>query len=163
MQVNGGSSTPSRRGRFLRKRSAGGQDFELNLAPIIDCLTVLITFTLVSASYLSVGIIQAEVAAASSAPVEQSPTDVTLSIELRSDKSIAVKLGGKVKRTHRIDATGGDWNWNALTDHLAFVKSEWPQLQSAVLVADNSVDYREVVKSMEITKKAVPSVLLGGF
>jgi biopolymer transport protein ExbD len=47
----------SRRHRF----GSGGThpaeiDFELNLAPIIDCLVVLITFTLISASFLSVAV-----------------------------------------------------------------------------------------------------------
>ena len=43
---------------------SGGQDFELNLASLIDCFTVLITFLLASASFLSVGILDAGVAAA---------------------------------------------------------------------------------------------------
>ena len=41
-------------------RSRGGSlDFELNLAPIIDCLVVLITFMLASASFLSISIFDA--------------------------------------------------------------------------------------------------------
>ena len=45
------------------------KDFDLNLAPIIDCMTVLITFMLASASFLSIGILDAGVAAAGATAV----------------------------------------------------------------------------------------------
>lgn len=146
------------------KRFTGGQDFELNLAPIIDCLTVLIAFVLISASYLSIGVLDSGVAASGATQTTSNSSPVSLAIDLRNDHSILVSLSGKIHRDHSIPpAPDGSWDYNALTDHLAFVKSEWPMLQQAVLMADNGVDYQQVVKSMEITRKAVPSVLLGGF
>mgnify|MGYP003351965824 CR=1 FL=1 len=41
----------------------GGQDFELNLASIIDCLTVIIAFLLLSSSFVSYGTLDTAVAA----------------------------------------------------------------------------------------------------
>ena len=35
--------------------NSSGQDVDLNITPIIDCFTVLITFLLASASFLSIG------------------------------------------------------------------------------------------------------------
>jgi biopolymer transport protein ExbD len=51
--------------------SVGGgnsQDADINLAPIIDCFTVLIAFMLVSASFLSIGVLDAGIAAAYNLP-----------------------------------------------------------------------------------------------
>jgi biopolymer transport protein TolR len=160
-----GASTGGGRGsgRFGR-RFTGGQDFELNLAPIIDCMTVLIAFVLISASYISIGVLEAGVAASGATQTTKNDSPVSLALSLRRDHTIMVMLSGKAHRSQVIPAgADGQWNYNALTDHLAYVKSEWPQLKQAVLMADNEIDYREVVKSMEVTRKAVPSVFLGGF
>lgn len=149
-------------GRF--GRGPGGQDFEINLAPIIDCLTVLIAFVLVGASYLSVGILEAGVATAGAVQsVEDHKSPVQVSITLHEDHSMAVLVTGSVNRAHRISPKGGGWNHDALIDRLAVVKGTWPKLNSVVLTADNDVDYRDVIKSMEITRKAIPIVNLGGF
>ncbi len=51
------------------------QDFELNLASIIDCFVVLIAFILVSTSFFSIGIIDAEVAGAST--TSESTSEIT--------------------------------------------------------------------------------------
>ena len=55
-------------------------DFDLNLAPIIDCFTVLITFLLISASYISINIIEASVASVevSSEPSTAAASGVSL-------------------------------------------------------------------------------------
>ena len=157
------TSGGGRSGRF-GGRFSGGQDFELNLAPIIDCMTVLIAFVLISASYISIGILESGVAAAGATQTTPSDAPVSLALSIHRDHTILVMISGKVHKSQVIPAgADGQWNYNALTDHLAYVKSEWPQLKQAVLMADNEVDYREVIKSMEVTRKAVPSVFLGGF
>ena len=47
--------------RFRKRAHAEGeQDFELNITSIIDCFTVLIAFILTSASFISIGIIDAD-------------------------------------------------------------------------------------------------------
>lgn len=162
-QIAGSNIGTAGAGRFGR-RFTSSQDFELNLAPIIDCLTVLIAFVLISASYLSIGVLDSGVAASGATQTLATDSPVSLAIDLRSDHSILVSLSGKVHRDHSIPpGPDGEWNYNSLTDHLAFIKGEWPMLQQAVLMADNGVDYQQVIKSMEITRKAVPSVFLGGF
>jgi biopolymer transport protein TolR len=155
----------NRRGRFLRNShgaSGQSQEFELNLAPVIDCLTVLITFVLLSASYLSVGVLEAQVAAASSIPqLNETLPEGMLSVE---DHAIVVTLTGKINRVHRIEPNPDkSWNYNALSDNLALTRGELPALKTLVLNADSEVDYRQVVKTMDLARKAVPSVLLGGY
>src|SRR5437588_4073509 len=95
-----GSVSSARFGGRFGKRFTSGQDFDLNLAPIIDCLTVLIAFVLISASYLSVGILEAGVAASGATQQVDVSSPVSLAIDLRRDHSILVTLSGKSHRSH---------------------------------------------------------------
>ncbi|MCM2322933.1 MAG: biopolymer transporter ExbD [Oligoflexia bacterium] len=143
---------------------SNSQDFELNLASIIDCLTVLITFVLASASFLSIGLLDAGIAAAGAAPAtDAAPPSVNVTVELGKDQAMIVKLGGKATSTTAIPAKAGAWDHEALVQNLSALKQKWPDLNAAVLTAGDAVEYRDVVKTMETMRKAVPAVLLGGF
>src|SRR4051794_7527581 len=76
-------------------------DVDLNLAPIIDCFTVLITYMLVSASFISLTVFDVGVAAtgeATSAPAA-APTDppVSMTLSVKASKMIEIKLSGGVQ------------------------------------------------------------------
>ncbi len=144
----------------------GSQDFEINLAPIIDCLTVLITFILASASFLSIGILDAGIAAAGTAAKDAKdspPPAVSVTVELGTAKSMVVKLQGKASSTQTITAKNGEYNLDDLKENLGGIKSKWPDVNAVVLTADNGVEYRYVVKTMESIRKTIPAVMLGGF
>ena len=140
------------------------QDFELNLASIIDCFTVLITFLLATASFLSIGIFDAGVAAAGATTSSAEPPPINVAIELKKDFSIEVKVQGKENKTYTIAHTqAGAWDYPALTAQLDDMKKRWPQLAATTLQAEDLVEYKEIVKTMEVTKKSLSAVLLGGF
>jgi biopolymer transport protein ExbD len=147
--------------------SSGGnsQDFELNLASIIDCFTVLIAFMLASATFLSIGILDAGVAAAG-APAASSdkPPEVNITIELAKDQKFVIKLSGKTTSSTPLEAlTGNKYNYEALTQSLISTKSRFSDVNAVTLTADNSIVYKDVVKAMEVIRKTIPVVLLGGF
>jgi biopolymer transport protein ExbD len=139
------------------------QDFELNLASIIDCLTVLIAFMLASASFLSIGILDAGVAAAGTTAASETPPPVNVSIELQKDSSIAIKLSGNVTQNTQLASKEATWDYDALVGNLNNVKAKWPGVNAVILTADNTVEYKHLVKTMEVVRKAMPVVLLGGF
>ena len=131
------------------------QDFELNIASIIDCFVVLIAFVLVSTSFFSIGIIDAEVAGASD-QASTAPETSPIVIELKSDHSIILKTGLFGQKTARTTAKN-------LGASLMALKEKNPDLNSAIVVADNSVSYRDVMASMEVAKGKIAQVNLGGF
>lgn len=143
--------------------SNSSQDFELNLASIIDCLTVLIAFILASASFLSIGILDAGIAAAGTAQSDSTPPAVTVTVELGKDHAMQVKLSGKANATTPIAAKAGAWDHEKLTLELQAIKEKWKDVNAAILSADNSIEYKDVVKSMETIRKTMPAVMLGGF
>ncbi|MBC7691510.1 MAG: biopolymer transporter ExbD [Methylotenera sp.] len=145
--------------------SGNGQDFELNLASIIDCFTVLIAFMLASASFLSIGILDAGIAAAGATTASTgTPPAVNVTVELKPGQVLQVVVSGK--RNDKILINPGSdqkWDLEKLTAQLKTLKGQWPDLNSATLVADNDVQYRDVVLTMDVTRKTLPAVMLGGF
>jgi biopolymer transport protein ExbD len=152
-------------GQGGRPSRGGSQDFELNLAPVIDCMTVLITFMLASASFLSIGILDAGVAAGAATASEQAPPAVTLSIELGKEKNLLLKVTGKENKSVPIphSASAQEYDYAQLNQQLAQVQSRWPDVKAVTLSADNTVQYEDVVRAMDSIRKTMPVVLLGGF
>jgi biopolymer transport protein ExbD len=149
---------------FGQEGGSGSQDFDINLAPIIDCLTVLIAFMLASASFLSIGILDAGVAASGATSTDNAtPPPVNIAIELGTDHNFIVKVSGKSTSTTPIAKKGTDWNYDELVHTLKNLKAQWPTVNAVTLSAENTVEYQNVVKSMEVVRQTMPVVLLGGF
>jgi biopolymer transport protein ExbD len=142
----------------------GTQDFELNLASIIDCMTVLITFLLASASFLSIGILDAGIAAGGKDASPSTPPPITITVELASASMLNIKVAGKLTQTIPLTAAAGAWNFDGLTEQLAALKAKFPEVTAVTVnAADENVEYKDVVKAMEVARRTLPAVMLGGF
>ena len=144
-------------------RERVSQDFELNIASIIDCFTVLIAFMLASTSFLAIGILDAGVAAAGNTATDSTPPPVNVTLQLTGSRDLEVKWSGKETNSVRIPAKSGKADYDAMTSALASVKSRWNGVNAVTLSADNTVEYRDVVQAMDVARKTLPVVLLGGF
>lgn len=139
--------------------SASEQDFELNLAPIIDCFTVLITYLLVSASFLALGSLDVtlpSVADSATGEVAGAEPGLNLRLHLRGDGAIEFGMA---------TASGGQGSSERITvDQLAkrieSVKAAAKRPEGVVFSADPSVRYRDVVKVVEIARGGFPGVAL---
>ena len=60
-------------------------------------------------------------------------------------------------------AKDGAWNMTEMTDKLQALHQQWPTVNAITLTADNSIEYKDVVLTMENIRKTIPVVLLGGF
>ena len=144
-------------------RGSQSQDFELNIASIIDCFVVLITFLLASASFLSIGILDAGISAAGAAPTNQEPPPINITVELNKNNIFTIKITGKSTKTIPIPANSGELNLEALGKELTTIKSTWPAVSAITLSAQDLVEYKDVIKTMESVRKVLPAVMLGGF
>jgi biopolymer transport protein ExbD len=144
---------------------SGSQDFELNLASIIDCFTVLIAFMLASASFLSIGILDAGIAAAGTeASSKKAPPPISIEVELRKDRAIGLKVSGRTTQSSTFaPAAGGAWNLEELSRQLASLRARFPEAEALMLSADEGVEYSDVILAMDAARKSVPAILLGGF
>lgn len=141
-----------------------GQDFELNLAPIIDCFTVLITYMLVSASFITLDMLDVSVATTSDAPADQQPQEppMSLSIELTQKFDLNVKLSGKkVESLTFVSKTDKEFDNDRLLDALRKVKKKWSNITDVNVKAEPGVQYKYLVRLIENVKTEMPKVTLG--
>ncbi len=137
----------------MRAPGGSSQDFELNLAPIIDCFTVLIAFLLATASFLSIGFLEAGAAAQrAGSGVAQVPRAI-LRVRLTGQgEAFEFDLSGKRARfpVNELEARAKEW------------KAAHPQLETATLEADDAVEYKAVVDALEKLRTAIPVIQLNG-
>ncbi len=141
-----------------------GLDFELNLAPVIDCLTVLIAFTLVSASFVSVKVLEAGVGSFSeqAASTTDPRHDTALSIRMGAQGGWVIKVAGRVNETIAVPPwADGRRDYEGLAAALEKTHAKYPAIQEASVTADPAVEYREVVQAVEGVRKALPKVYIG--
>ncbi len=153
------------RNPFSMGRTPQKQEVDINLASIIDCLTVLITFTLASASFLSIGVI--ETGAASVNGVAPAKTPAHVSVVLRNDHSIQVNVRGSFRQSVQIpsgNTAPAAWNLANLGVTLDTWSKAHPELlkSSATIESESAVPYREIVRAIETSRKTVAWVALGG-
>ncbi len=140
------------------------QDFELNLAPIIDCFTVLITYLLVSAAFLALGALDVGVATTSeSAQLPDANTPPNLVIELGDSQNIYMKLVGGSQNldwSHSIPSASGKWDVDSSISKIATIQKDFPKVKELSLTAHPSVSYDDVVTFIERVQIFVPKVFL---
>src|SRR3954464_3977164 len=104
----------SGRTRGMRKRPETEQDFDLNIASVIDCFTVLITYLLVSASFISISALDIDVSGAGDAP-RLEPPPISISVEMDSQHGLRVRITGKQKDSWVLAAhQDGSWDLESL-------------------------------------------------
>ncbi|MEK7692464.1 MAG: biopolymer transporter ExbD, partial [Bdellovibrionota bacterium] len=124
---------------------AGSSDFELNLAPIIDCFTVLMTYLLATASFLALTSLEVSLSGTgdTAEPAERIPVALTLEILPGGAlKLLARGEQGQVleERSFEINATEpGGWSFSALTAAFQDFKGKWPDIHTLVIGAEDSV------------------------
>jgi len=146
----------------MHTESTSGQDVDINLAPIIDCLTVIVTFLLASSSFLAIGVLDAGIAAGVPAP-NTAPPSVIVTVELKDAQTMVVKVEGKESRKTEIPSKDGTWDQERLTQELTGLKARFSDLSGLTLAAEETVTYEDVVRNMDTVRKTIPAVLLGGF
>jgi biopolymer transport protein ExbD len=141
-----------------------GLDFELNIAPVIDCLTVLIAFTLVSASFVSIKVLEAGVGSFSeqAASTTDPRHDTAMSVRMSSSGSWILKLAGRASETVTVPPwADGRRDFEGLDAAIQKAREKFPDLREASVTADPAIEYREVVQAVELVRKELPKVYIG--
>ncbi len=141
-------------------------DFHLNIVPIIDCLTILITFMLASGVYLSIGLLPVGVAAPGESLKEQTNLHpIKIDVEMKLDHSFLIKVKGTSVPEKRIAASADYWNMPEMVQTLTGLNQSLPKLEQLTLIASKEISYQQVIDAMQNMKKSIPKleVQLGGF
>ena len=150
--------------------SSGGKgrdvNTELNLVPVIDLMSVLITFLLITAVWTQVSMIQLGASFASPRDPEQKEIkpppleDVVLKLEIR--KTGYVLFVGKDVRP--IPKINNNYDDQSLEADLKKVKQLYPDKGGVKMAIENEILYEVVVGAMDTGLRAgfAPELLTGG-
>lgn len=133
-------------------------DFELNLVPFIDLLSVCICFLLITAVWLNIGSLNVKqaVGGQSAAETEKKPL-ISVMLSDRGDLTLDVKSGGHLpakmlKMT--VPNEAGHFNLEALAKLLEQMKGIEPSLRTALIHPKAQTAYEDIIDVMDQFKKA---------
>jgi biopolymer transport protein ExbD len=140
-------------------------NLEVNIVPIIDCFTVLITFLLISVSFLSLGYFQVRPQIVSTNQKNyESPLEIYAEIMLMDENQINVNLvNGSNTHLVYISSQNSNWDHSKLEKTLINFKEQFPQLNQVSIQAVSTVHYEDLIAVLEKIEPLKVSVLLGGF
>ena len=141
--------------------SNSSQEVDLNITPIIDCFTVLITFLLASASFLSIGFFEAYTPGNSADPQATEP-DTEAVVRLKMNQSAELKIKGKKNLTLTFDLHSKE-GIKGLNQEIAKLQAEHLQLNQVLLSADDEVDYQQISAVMGSLSETKLPVVVGDF
>lgn len=134
------------------------QDFELNLAPIIDCMVVLIAFLMVSLSYLSIQMMDAGLNSPGGL-ASSVKSGISLEIKILDQENVELEVlkGNQTlnKTKHKLET---------FDQELKVISTKFEaKPETALISAQNEVTYDLVIKTMDILKGHATQVQLSGF
>ncbi|MFN3697542.1 MAG: ExbD/TolR family protein [Pseudobdellovibrio sp.] len=141
-------------------------NFELNLVPFIDLMSVLITFLLISAVWTQVSMIQLGASFASPKDPNQTEIkpppleDLVLRLDIRANGYV-LYVGKDVKS---IPMIGQEYDKETLVSDLLKVKQMYPDKGGIKMAIEDQIKYDHIVSAMDIGLKAgfSPELLTGG-
>ena len=140
-----------------KKKSKKYKDISLNIMPFIDVFSLLNTFLLMSAVFLSVGIIEVQIPFLTSAPPEKVPDTKSCDIKVDMEKSgieaTAANCGVQSPRKFAIDKAG----ISELHQHLVAVRRGNPELDKLQFFTEDDVIWNDIAAVLEAIKLRKPS------
>ncbi len=135
----------------IEDKNGRSPNLEINLIPIIDLMSVLITFLLITAVWSQVSMIQlgSSLYSKKTDNVDPKPPPPLADIPLRVDVKefgFRVVIGSE---TFRIDKSGSEWNYVALTERLKSIKEKYPTKTDAVITVDEVLPYENLIVGMD--------------
>jgi biopolymer transport protein ExbD len=141
--------------------SSSNGDVELNITPIIDCFTVLITFLLASASFISIGFFDAYTPGNAADPSQTEP-DTEAVIKIKANQMAEFKVKGKKNLTITFDMKQKD-GLAGLDVELKKLADEKINMANLLVSADDEVDYKVLADLMSHLNESKFPVVVGEF
>jgi biopolymer transport protein ExbD len=151
---------------------------DINLIPIMNMFMVLIPFLLMSASFFQIKAINTSLPVHADPPAKAEPQKakikITVVLEIKEDQlristlsdtpnDLAVAEGETVIPRR----PGSDISAAVLAAHLQKLKADYPASDTVILIPDDDVSYREIIRTMDCarsyeSKQLFPNIVLSG-
>ncbi|MCA9494088.1 MAG: biopolymer transporter ExbD [Myxococcales bacterium] len=136
----------------------------LNLVPFIDLLSTLITFLIATAVWVELSSMPVDQALSDPnsppPPPQDPPPPPPLTVHVRAD---GVWVGRKVEEGRNLAVVGESYDWEGVEKEIESDRRSFPDEEQVVLVTDDGVEYKHMIKALDLTRKyEYDKSLLGG-
>ncbi|MGZ3771773.1 MAG: ExbD/TolR family protein [Bdellovibrio sp.] len=130
-------------------------NFEINILPILDILSVLICFLLLTAVWIQIGTLDTRQAIGDNSTVaEKSPPSLYITVNNHGGIQISMRdMPDKKTYEDQIQSLGQEVNWNLLEQKLQALRSKWPQLKTGIVKPEAEASYGNVIRIMDKLKQ----------
>lgn len=129
-------------------------NFEINILPILDILSVLICFLLLTAVWIQVGTLSTQQALGDNTISEkQNPPSLWIQVARTGDVLLSLRDLKKPVADSKISAGLEGVNWEVLQQKIASLKQTYPDLNTAVIRPEAKTNYGLVIRLMDHLKK----------
>lgn len=145
--AGGGAPTP---------QTSGGKkslDFQINLVPMIDLLSVLISFLLMTSVWTQIAKIDVKQSPNLPSDEPTPPPDeekLNLTVLIKASGYTVTKKGAVVKE---IEKKGDEYDSATLSEILKQVRAEHPENEDVQVTSEDKVPYRELITVMDLCLK----------
>ena len=164
--------------RLGRLRQVREDEPDVNLIPIMNMFMVLIPFLLMSASFFHIKAINTSVPVHADTPSKSEPRNnkvkITVVLEIKEDQLRISALSDTLndlaetgRQTVIPRPPGGDISADVLAAHLKKLKDGFPDSDTMILIPDDNISYREIIRTMDCARttgseQLFPNVVLSG-
>jgi biopolymer transport protein TolR len=130
-------------------------NFELNILPVLDILSVLICFLLLTAVWLQLGTIDTKQAIGDNSTAgDKNPP--SLWVTLQKDGTVQLSLRDVPQAKNLEDSvakTKTGVNWETLQAKIQSLRSQWPDLKTSIVRPEARASYGDVILIMDQINK----------
>jgi biopolymer transport protein ExbD len=123
---------------------------ELNLVPMIDIFTVLVTFLLMTAVFSRITILQLDLPSSNSTSAGTPPA-FRLEVIVRHE---GFELTNGTKLIATLPKVNGAYDFKALTSMAVALKQEYPDAKDASVLLERDVQYDYLIQAMDAVRTA---------
>lgn len=161
-----------------RRRRAQEEDPDIDILPVMNMFMVLIPFLLMSASFFHIQAINTSVPVHADTPAkvqaQKEKPKITVVFEIKQDELRLSALTDTPNDLVLSDmeaviprSAGSKIFVAELVDHLKKLKARYPTSDTMILIPDDEVSYREIIRAMDCARadeseKLFPNVVLSG-
>lgn len=130
-------------------------NFEINILPILDILSVLICFLLLTAVWVQIGTIDTKQAIGDNTTTAgKNPPSIWLTVEQNGSVTLSLRDMPNAKNLEsQVPANSSGVNWDSLNQKLQALKNQWPDLKTGIVRPSPQTPYKDVIKLMDQLKQ----------
>ena len=130
-------------------------NFELNILPILDILSVMICFLLLTAVWIQVNSLDTKQAIGDNTiSQKENPPSLWIGVERNGTLKISLRdVKGNTAQESTLSGSSNGVNWTALSQKIQSLKTQFPTLNTVIIRPEAKANYGVVIRLMDQLKQ----------